>query len=145
IRERLSVDNNDSSGLYEELQDFGGKELEDESGMLSYLQFTSSEKRKSYVKRVYPDIIAHLRGSKNNKIVIEAKRAGNTEIKARMFDLMKLALFTEHNGQYGYQTGYFVNLPKVIPKKFQITVYKCNDRLIVGISHNVYIVTITAI
>ena len=88
----------------------------------TFLQFTSEfDKDKKYIKRVYPDIIAHLRGTNTNKIVIEAKKASNKDQKARLFDLIKLGLFTERNGQFGYEAGYFIDLPsKNIPDKFEV-------------------------
>ncbi len=88
----------------------------------TFLQFTSEfDKDKKYIKPVYPDIIAHLRGTNTNKIVIEAKKESNKAPKARLFDLIKLGLFTEQNGQFGYDVGYFIELPsKRIPDKFEI-------------------------
>lgn len=88
----------------------------------SFLQFSNcGASDKKYIKRVYPDIIAHLRGTNTNKIVIEAKKKSNKDPKARFFDLIKLGLFTEHKGQFGYEVGYFIELPsKKIPDKFEI-------------------------
>lgn len=92
----------------------------------TFLQFTSEfEKKKKYIKHVYPDIIAHLRGTNTNKIVIEAKKESNKDKKARFFDLIKLGLFTEQNGQFDYEAGYFIELPsKSVPGKFEIKFIK---------------------
>ncbi len=109
----------------------------------TFLQFTSEfEKNKKYIKHVYPDIIAHLRGTNTNKIVIEAKKESNKDKKARLFDLIKLGLFTEQNGQFGYEAGYFIELPsKSVPGKFEIKFIK--DTVVPN--SNVFIVKIVAI
>lgn len=122
--------------LYKELEEAQG--LEDESGILSYLQLSSKDENKKYIKRVYPDIIAHLRGHKINKIVVEAKKETNKNKEARYFDLIKLGLFTQINGQYCYDIGYFIDFPNKIPSKFDI---KITPKTIVSNS-NVYIVEI---
>lgn len=109
----------------------------------TFLQFTSEfEKNKKYIKHVYPDIIAHLRGTNTNKIVIEAKKESNKDKKARLFDLIKLGLFTEQGGQFGYEAGYFIELPsKSVPGKFEIKFIK--DTVVPN--SNVFIVKIVAI
>ena len=122
--------------LYKELEE--AQSLEDESGILSYLQLSSDKGDKKFIKRVYPDIIAHLRERKINKIVIEAKKVTNQDTKARYFDLIKLGLFTQKNGQYCYDIGYFIDLPNNIPSEFDI---KITPNTIVPDS-NVYIVEI---
>ncbi len=89
----------------------------------SFLQFTGDggTSNEKYIKRVFPDIIAHLRGTSMNKVVIEAKKESNKNKKARWFDLIKLGLFTKINGQFGYDAGYFIDLPsKPILDKFEV-------------------------
>lgn len=112
ILEQLRKELNKSSAIYDE----GSSETP------SFLQFTSTtESDDKYVKHVYPDIIAHLRGTKTNKIVIEAKKESNEDPKARWFDLIKLGLFTQQGGQFGYEAGYFIDLPSwSIPDKFEV-------------------------
>ncbi len=94
----------------------------------SFLEFsTSKNNSKKYVKRVFPDIIAHMRGRKNNKIVIEAKKASNRNDEAKIFDIIKLNLFTQIPGQYDYCAGYFVELPSgPISDRFTIDIRQCN-------------------
>lgn len=101
-------------------------DLNENKEVYSFLQFSRPGKRnKKYIKRVYPDIIAHLRGTNTNKIVIEAKKESNKDKKARLFDLIKLGLFTEQNGQFCYEAGYFIELPsKSVPGKFEIKFIK---------------------
>ena len=112
ILEQLRKELNKSSAIYDE----GNSEAP------SFLQFSGTvESNDKYVKHVYPDVIAHLRGTNTNKIVIEAKKESNVEPKARWFDLIKLGLFTQRGGQFGYEAGYFIDLPSwSIPDKFEI-------------------------
>lgn len=133
ILEQLRKELNKSSAIYDE----GSSETP------SLLQFTSTtESDDKYVKHVYPDIIAHLRGTKTNKIVIEAKKESNEDPKARWFDLIKLGLFTQQGGQFGYEAGYFIELPsKSVPGKFEIKFIK--DTVVPN--SNVFIVKIVAI
>lgn len=145
IREHYSIEI--IAQLREELTK--AKPISDESDLnndkeaYSFLQFTRpGKRRKKYIKRVYPDIIAHLRGTNTNKIIIEAKKESNKDPKARFFDLIKLGLFTEQNGQFGYDVGYFIELPsKRLPDKFEI---KFVPNSLVPNS-NVFIVKIVAI
>ena len=133
ILEQLRKELNKSSAIYDE----GSSETP------IFLQFTSEfEKNKKYIKHVYPDIIAHLRGTNTNKIVIEAKKESNKDKTARLFDLIKLGLFTEQNGQFGYEAGYFIDLPSwSIPDKFEVQFIP--ERLVPN--SNVFIVKIVAI
>lgn len=135
--------NSETQELSRELKNFQKKSLHDESGQLSFLKFKSKNfESKSYIKKVFPDIIAHLRGTRNNKIVIEAKLTKNTDQKARQFDLVKLALFTEANGQYCYDAGYFLELPNKINNRFEVCIQPFNDPLIQHINHSVFTVLI---
>lgn len=119
-------------------------ETDSADSKFSFLQFTTSKGEK-YIKKVFPDIIAHIRGTMENKIVIEAKREGNKNGKARWFDLIKLALFTEYKGEYGYDVGYFIDIPKLIPGKFFVN-FKRNETLQQIIPYsNVWMVTIQKI
>lgn len=105
---------------------------------VGYLTFTDESQNK-YIKRVFPDIIAHLRGTNTNKIVIEAKKEGHKHPEAELFDRVKLGLFTKRNGQFDYDIGFFITLPnKKITNKFTIKMYK--DKLVS--KSNVYIATI---
>ena len=55
-------------------------------------------------KTVYPDVIAHRRGTQNNYLVIEFKKASR---EGSDNDLIKLRAFKE---QFGYQYALFVSL-----------------------------------
>ncbi len=110
----------------------------DGNNYVGYLTFTDESQNK-YIKRVFPDIIAHLRGTNTNKIVIEAKKEGHKRPEAVLFDRIKLGLFTKQNGQFDYDIGFFITLPnKKITNKFTIKMYK--DKLVS--KSNVYIVNI---
>lgn len=82
----------------------------DGNNYVGYLTFTDESQNK-YIKRVFPDIIAHLRGTNTNKIVIEAKKEGHKHPEAELFDRIKLGLFTKQNGQFDYDIGFFITLP----------------------------------
>lgn len=116
-------------------------QTQDSSNYVGYLTFTDEthNKKYKYIKRVFPDIIAHLRGTNTNKIVIEAKKEGYKRPEAVLFDRIKLGLFTKQNGQFDYDIGFFITLPnKKITNKFTIKMYK--DKLVS--KSNVYIVNI---
>ena len=87
-----------------------------ESGNQEYILLSDDDG--SYVKPIYPDIIAHRRNTMLNKIVIEVKINGRNHniSKNRIFDLAKLAVLTDPKGEYKYDVGYFITLPnKVTP------------------------------
>lgn len=110
----------------------------DGNNYVGYLTFTD-ESQNNYIKRVFPDIIAHLRGTNTNKIVIEAKKEGHKHPEAELFDRVKLGLFTKRNGQFDYDIGFFITLPnKKITNKFKIEIDE--DKLVP--ESNVYIVNI---
>lgn len=116
-------------------------QTQDSSNYVGYLTFTdrSHNKKYKYIKRVFPDIIAHLRGTNTNKIVIEAKKEGHKHPEAELFDRVKLGLFTKRNGQFDYDIGFFITLPnKKITNKFKIEIDE--DKLVP--ESNVYIVNI---
>ena len=116
-------------------------QTQDSSNYVGYLTFTdrSHNKKYKYIKRVFPDIIAHLRGTNTNKIVIEAKKEGHKHPEAELFDRIKLGLFTKQNGQFDYDIGFFITLPnKKITNKFKIEIKE--DKLVS--ESNVYIVNI---
>ncbi len=58
-------------------------------------------------KTVIPDIIVHRRGTKQNLIVIEVKKAGGQE---ETEDIEKLERFTRPEGCYRYRYGLFLSL-----------------------------------
>ena len=62
------------------------------------------------MKKIFPDIIIHKRGTKNNNIVIEAKKTTNRNQKSRLYDLLKLATLTS-DPAYKYKKGIFIELP----------------------------------
>src|SRR5215213_1925640 len=56
---------------------------------------------------VYPDIIVHIRGTKNNLLIIEAKKSSNKNQDAFDFDRIKLRSYIKH---LRYQVGLFITL-----------------------------------
>jgi len=64
---------------------------------------------------IYPDIIMHHRGVKENHIVIEAKKTKNGRKIARYYDLLKLATLVS-DPEYQYEMGLFIELP--VKKRF---------------------------
>lgn len=96
--------------------------------------------QKKYIRRVFPDIIVHCRGTNiNNKIVIEAKKHSNKDAVARLFDRIKLGLFTKKGGKYKYDIGFFIDIPDRISSTAKIRFEK--DKLVKG--SNVFLVTIS--
>jgi hypothetical protein len=60
---------------------------------------------------VYPDIIIHKRGKKDNYAIIECKNSANkNNKKARIFDLVKLYTFMK-SVDFGYKYAYFIDIP----------------------------------
>lgn len=59
---------------------------------------------------IYPDIIIHRRGTKENYIVIEAKKTKNYDRKTRLYDISKLMALTS-SPNYKYKKGIFIDLP----------------------------------
>jgi len=65
---------------------------------------------KKIKKAIFPDIIIHHRGIKENKIVIEAKKSNNKNKQSRIFDLIKLITLTT-SSEFEYQHGIFIDIP----------------------------------
>lgn len=65
---------------------------------------------KKVLKRIYPDIIIHHRGTSDNNIVIEAKKTINNDRKERGYDLVKLITLVS-SPRFNYKHGYFIDLP----------------------------------
>jgi hypothetical protein len=59
-------------------------------------------------ERIYPDIIIHKRGRKENLLVIELKTNGPEEV----CDIRKLELLTKIDGGYEYRFGLFIRFNK---------------------------------
>ncbi len=71
---------------------------------------------------VFPDIIIHKRGTKENLLVIEVKKDNNKsngtlkitiddkdkEVNPEEFDIEKLKLFTKRDGDFAYQLGIYI-------------------------------------
>lgn len=96
--------------------------------------------QKKYIRRVFPDIIVHCRGTNiYNKIVIEAKKHSNKDAVARLFDRIKLGLFTKKDGIYKYEIGFFIDIPDKVSSKAKIRLKK--DTLVQG--SNVFLVTMS--
>lgn len=65
---------------------------------------------KKIVKTIFPDIIIHHRGTKDNNIVIEAKKSSNKNKKSRLYDLVKLMTLV-NSSEYNYKYGFFIDIP----------------------------------
>lgn len=72
--------------------------------------FLLSIKDEVIQKTIYPDIIIHKRGTKENLIVIEAKKSTNKNRVSRFYDLLKLATLTTLP-EYKYRQGVFIDIP----------------------------------
>ncbi len=76
---------------------------------IMYFVLTSRDNGKLR-KLIYPDIIVHQRGTKNNYIVIEAKKSTYTDSISRAYDLVKLITLVRSE-EYKYKRGYFIDIP----------------------------------
>lgn len=106
LREKIDIQ--DMLGL---LKDLKNREnlLYDEELDLIYFVLNENGGEK-IVKTIFPDIIIHHRGTKDNHIVIEAKKTSNKNKKARLFDIVKLMTLVTSSG-YHYKNGIFINIP----------------------------------
>jgi hypothetical protein len=98
----------DLESLEHELRD-GKNVLYNEELDLIYfvLELTNGKKA---VKRIFPDIIIHHRGTRDNHIVIEAKKTSNKDKKSRAYDIIKLSVLVDDT-QYKYNQGVFIDIP----------------------------------
>ncbi|MCL1902495.1 MAG: hypothetical protein FWG18_02595 [Alphaproteobacteria bacterium] len=138
------ANNDDLSPLKQELEYYENIAIASEDNVEAFnsLLFSVGRSDKKYIKKVFPDIIAHLRGTMENKVIIEAKREGNKDKKARLFDLIKLGLFTKLGGEYEYNAGYFIDIPKDIPSKFYVDFDRDSTLQMLVPDSNVWIVKI---
>ncbi len=67
------------------------------------------EGRRFVVRRIYPDIIVHHRGSSENLLVIEIKKSTNVSKSQRNWDEMKLKRMT--TAPFNYKYGATVEIP----------------------------------
>jgi hypothetical protein len=99
------------------------KRLGDDKKMLELLQqkYNAEQLEKKLddtnAITVYPDIILHKRGiDEYDELVIEIKKASNTDKWQRQFDLEKLKAFTKQSYEnphtsYHYKYGLFLDIP----------------------------------
>lgn len=73
---------------------------------------------KKVIKTIFPDIIIHKRGTKNNHAVIEVKKTNHDDVKDKAYDLYKLIALVS-SPEYRYKKGYFINIP-VLNKVYQL-------------------------
>lgn len=79
-------------------------------GVLAMYEELNEKKPKNDYVSVYPDIIVHQRGpTGTNLLVIEAKRAGSSELRER-FDREKLKAYKEELG-LAYSYAVFIKFP----------------------------------
>ncbi len=69
-----------------------------------------SRNNEELIKSIYPDIIIHKRGTRNNFIVIEVKKTVNKDKRSRAFDIIKLITLI-NAFEFSYSWGYFIDLP----------------------------------
>lgn len=83
-----------------------------ESGEIFYdvLQKKIVTQESVIIKRIFPDIIVHLRGSSSNLLVIELKKSTNKSSSERNWDMIKLKNMTQ-NPPFNYRFGAFIDLP----------------------------------
>lgn len=75
IIEHPNIEREDVKALYQQLNaDNIAIATEDDIENYGALLFSLNSKNGSYIKKVFPDIIAHMHGTMENKIVIEAKK-----------------------------------------------------------------------
>lgn len=75
--------------------------------VLFILKLTNGEIIK---KTIFPDIIIHHRGTRDNYIVFEAKKSVNKNKESRFYDLIKLATLV-NSPEYAYKKGVFIDIP----------------------------------
>jgi hypothetical protein len=92
---------------------FPWQEKKDE--LISEIEFAStSDERKIFLNKmldgvsVYPDIIIHHRGTKDNFVVIEAKKSNISEENES--DKQKLLQY-KSNAELSYKHGFFIEFP----------------------------------
>lgn len=101
--------------LKEQLQQHNSLIVRDLAGMV-YIAISNARNKRGIVqdriyKPVLPDIIVHHRGTKENLIVIEAKKSTNDIEEDRLFDILKVHILTDPKGKYRYRFGYFLDIP----------------------------------
>ncbi len=84
---------------------------------LDAIYFLLKQGGKEFYMRIYPDIIIHKRGTRNNHIVIEVKKSSNSDNLAKGFDLAKLITLVTHS-DYKYKRGYFIEVPTKNNKRY---------------------------
>lgn len=98
---RLSADLRDPDNLI----------YDEEFELIAFVLREADEKK--VTKPIYPDIIVHRRGTKENLAVIEVKKTSNRLRTARLYDLVKLHVLTTDT-EYGYQHAYFIDVPTAV-------------------------------
>jgi hypothetical protein len=111
-RKGLFIDEEISAADLHELY----KQLSDEKRLIYSAEFDvvffalKLSDEKTEWKTIYPDIIVHHRSTRENHIVIEAKKSTNNNALSRAYDLIKLTVLT-NDPEFNYDYGYFLDIP----------------------------------
>jgi len=134
-----NVNAKDVLNLKKQLRDPDNLIYDEELNLIAFV--LSLNKGKKVTKPIFPDIIVHHRGTRDNLVVIEAKKTSNKNQLSRLYDIVKLHILTT-DPDYAYRYGYFVDIPTkddFIPDiRFTITPYRLNPRiqLVTALEHS---------
>lgn len=100
--------------LQKEFQDYNVdleyNRMNDAMKVLDGIRECSEQRTKDII---YPDIIVHKRGKKDNLLVVEMKTSSISE-KSKICDIRKLELLTSH-GNFDYKLGLFIEFKRSQP------------------------------
>lgn len=116
--------------LRDELRNPNNLIYDEELDLITFVLNETNGKKIS--KAIFPDIIVHKRGTKENLLVIEVKKSTNTLRAARLYDLVKLHVLVS-DPEYAYKYAYFIDIPTggiVDPLiNFSIDAYRFSPRI----------------
>lgn len=116
--------------LKEQLRDPENLVYDEELDLIAFVLRLNDGKK--VTKPIFPDIIVHKRGTRQNMIVIEVKKTSNRNRLSRLYDLVKLNVLT-NDLDYAYDHAYFIDVPTKSSFKssvrFDIHPYKFNPRI----------------
>jgi len=98
----------DLDDLAQQLQDENNVLYDDELDLVYFVMKLTNNKK--IVKTIFPDIIIHHRGTRNNYIVIETKKSQNINRSSRLYDLVKLVVLV-NSSEFNYKQGFFIDIP----------------------------------
>jgi hypothetical protein len=80
-------------------------------------------------KRVFPDIVCHLRDQQFNEFVIEVKKNSNRDEMSYTYDIIKLICLTR-GLKHSFRYGYFIEIPATLSPKHLTTFKRSRPSLI---------------